>query len=105
MKKSNASVVNLDKLQSSADMLKALAHPMRIAIIELLENRERMTVTEIFRTLNIEQAVASQHLRILKDRGLLSCERKGKNSFYFLKNKQLTQVIDCIEKHQSSIKA
>jgi len=87
-----------EKLEMAADMLKAIAHPTRIAIINLLENRKRLTVTEIFETLGIEQAVASHHLRILKDRGVLVSEKDGKKRHYFLKHDRLSQIVDCIDK-------
>jgi len=87
-----------EKLEMAADMLKAIAHPTRIAIINLLENRKRLTVTEIFETLGIEQAVASHHLRILKDRGVLVSEKDGKKRYYFLKHDRLSQIVDCIDK-------
>ncbi len=90
--------LNKVKLEMAADMLKAIAHPTRIAIINLLENNKRLTVTEIFESLAIEQAVTSHHLRILKDRGVLVSEKDGKNRYYFLKHDRLSQIVDCIDK-------
>ncbi len=91
-------MLTTDKLDAAAEMLKAIAHPTRIAIINLLENSNRLTVTEIFETLGIEQAVASHHLRILRDRGVLNSEKDGKNRFYYLKHDRLSQIIECIDK-------
>ena len=91
-------MLTTDKLDAAAEMLKAIAHPTRIAIINLLENSNRLTVTEIFETLSIEQAVASHHLRILRDRGVLNSEKDGKNRFYYLKHDRLSQIIECIDK-------
>lgn len=91
-------MLTTDKLDAAAEMLKAIAHPTRIAIINLLENSNRLTVTEIFETLGIEQAVASHHLRILRDRGVLNSEKDGKNGFYYLKHDRLSQIIECIDK-------
>ena len=54
----------LTKLIQASEMLKAIAHPIRLAIVQLLENDKRMSVTAIHETLNIEQAVASHHLNI-----------------------------------------
>ncbi|MCB0262150.1 MAG: metalloregulator ArsR/SmtB family transcription factor [Calditrichia bacterium] len=91
-------MLTTDKLDAAAEMLKAIAHPTRIAIINLLENSNRLTVTEIFESLSIEQAVASHHLRILRDRGVLNSEKDGKNRFYYLKHDRLSQIIECIDK-------
>lgn len=87
-----------DKLEFAAEMLKAIAHPLRIAIVGLLQDGERLTVTEIFSRLDIEQAVASHHLRILKDRGVLNSLREGKNIYYSLRHDRISQIIECIEK-------
>ncbi len=87
-----------DKLDDATNMLKAVAHPLRMAIIDLLGNDKKMSVTSIFEALNIEQAVASHHLRVLKDRGVLSSEREGKKTYYFLRHKRLSLVVECVEK-------
>ena len=63
--------IQIDKLEQAASKLRAMAHPMRIAIIELLHDGNRMSVTEIYRKLKIEQAAASHHLNILKNKGVL----------------------------------
>ena len=47
-------------------MLKVLGHPIRISIIELLDDTSKMSVTEIFKALKIEQAIASHHLNTLR---------------------------------------
>ncbi|MEE4177651.1 MAG: metalloregulator ArsR/SmtB family transcription factor [Bacteroides sp.] len=86
------------KLEEAASKLRAIAHPMRIAIISLLERKDQMNVTEIYETLKIEQASASHHLNILKTKGVLDSRRAGKNTFYFLKQNALEQIIDCINR-------
>lgn len=93
--------IALDKLEEASEMLKAIAHPIRIAIVDLLGADKKLTVTEIYETLNIEQAIASHHLGILKNKGVLLCERSGKNAYYFLKHQRLSQIIDCIDHCQS----
>ncbi|PJA09742.1 MAG: transcriptional regulator [Flavobacteriales bacterium CG_4_10_14_0_2_um_filter_32_8] len=93
--------IDLNKLESASEMLKAIAHPIRIAIVNLLDGNKKMSVTEIFQLLNIEQAVASHHLSILKNKGVLLSERKGKNCNYYLKHQRLSQIIACVDKCQS----
>ena len=63
--------LDLIQLEQAANMLKAIAHPMRIAILSYLEDGKRLTVTEIHELLNIEQSTTSHHLGILKDKGCL----------------------------------
>lgn len=88
--------LDIDQLESTAKMLKAIAHPMRIAILNYLEDGEKLTVTEIHNLLKIEQSTTSHHLGILKDKGVLASKRVGKNTYYFLKHEKLSQIIDCV---------
>jgi DNA-binding transcriptional ArsR family regulator len=89
--------LNAETLEKAAGMLKAIAHPMRISIVQLLEDGKKRTVTEIHRKLGIEQATASHHLVILKDRGVLSSKREGKNTWYFLKHPNLRSVLASVQ--------
>ena len=88
--------LDLQKLELAASKLRAMAHPMRIAIIDLLAENKKLNVTEIYERLSIEQASASHHLNILKNKGLLESKREGKMILYSLKTNVLTNVIDCI---------
>ena len=88
--------LNPDQLEKAANMLKAIAHPVRIAILNQLENGKKLTVTEIHELLKIEQSTTSHHLGILKDKGVLASKRDGKNSYYFLKHENLTNILSCI---------
>ncbi len=92
----DSKLLEIERLEQAASMLKAMAHPMRIAIIKLLEGEKKLTVTEIHELLGLEQSATSHHLGILKDKGVLCSKREGKNTFYFVKNSLLMQVIDCI---------
>ncbi len=87
-----------DQLEKAANMLKAIAHPMRIAIINFLDEGKKLTVTEIHELLNIEQSTTSHHLGILKDKGVLTSQREGKNTYYYLKNDNLSSIVDCISR-------
>ena len=93
-------MIQLEKLENASEMLKAIAHPMRIAIVDMLSEDKSLTVTEIHEALNIEQAVASHHLSIMKNKGVLISERNGKNSYYKLKHPRLSQIVSCIDKCQ-----
>ena len=90
------SKLNPDMLEKAANMLKAVAHPVRIAIVQYLEDGKKRTVTEIHRKLGIEQSAASHHLVILKDRGVLSSKREGKNTWYYLKHPKLKDILSSV---------
>ena len=92
------SSLTADQLDKAANMLKAIAHPMRISIINFLEEGKQLTVSEIQEKVGIEQSTASHHLGILKDKGVLASKRDGKNTFYYLKHDTLSSIIECISK-------
>lgn len=73
-----------DQLKSSSDIFRALAHPLRIRICAIIDDRNPACVHEIYDALNIEQSVASQHLRILRQANLVRTQRQGKFVYYLL---------------------
>lgn len=84
-------------LEKSTEVLRAVAHPIRLTIIDLLSATDSMTVTDIHKTINIEQAIASHHLRILKDKRIVIANRVGKNTFYALRTKSFRSLIDTLK--------
>lgn len=91
------SELDVNRLETAANMLKAIAHPMRIAILKHLEGGKKLTVTQIHELLGIEQSTTSHHLGILRDKGVLCSKREGKNTYYYLKFEVLSQIVDCLE--------
>ncbi len=85
-----------DEIEKAAHMIKAISHPMRLAILGYLGEGKKLTVTEIHNLLDIEQSTASHHLGILKDRGILTSTRQGKSTIYYLKRQNLCQLVRCI---------
>ena len=85
-----------EEIERASNMLKAISHPMRLAILSQLGNGNQLTVTEIHKLLHIEQSTASHHLGILRDRGVLASTRKGKNKLYYLKKKNVNELVRCI---------
>jgi len=88
--------LKIEQMEHASNMLKAIAHPMRIAILSHLEGGKQLTVTQIYEKLDIEQSTSSHHLGILKDKGVLCSQRNGKKTYYFLKNNKLSTILHCI---------
>ncbi|HDN58691.1 MAG TPA: transcriptional regulator [Candidatus Marinimicrobia bacterium] len=88
--------LNPEEVERAANMIKAISHPMRLAILGYLGEGNQLSVTEIHNLLKIEQSTASHHLGILKDKGILASVRKGKNTLYYLKRKNLSTLVKCI---------
>lgn len=85
-----------EEVEKAANMIKAISHPMRLAILGYLGEGNQLSVTEIHNLLKIEQSTASHHLGILKDKGILASSRKGKSTFYYLKRQNLSKLVRCI---------
>ena len=84
-------------LESAAECLRTIAHPCRLRIIEILLKEER-PVGELAAACNIPSHMASEHLRILKDRGLLNNRREGRKIFYTVAEPMLENIINCVGK-------
>ncbi|MEM6697105.1 MAG: metalloregulator ArsR/SmtB family transcription factor, partial [Bacteroidota bacterium] len=63
--------INQEKLTESSEILRALAHPLRMKILEFIDQNDEINVNKIYNTLRLEQSITSQHLRILRLAGLV----------------------------------
>jgi DNA-binding transcriptional ArsR family regulator len=82
-------------LQKAADVLKTVAHPVRLRIIDLLEHGER-PVGEISRHLNAPQPYTSQQLNLMKAKGILGSRRNGTQVYYSIVNPGVVKIIHCV---------
>ena len=80
--------------QSEAELFQALASPVRVRMLELLRASGSMTVSEMQQRLGIEAANASQHLRVLRDRGLVQRRRDGTSIWYSIVDPALHTLLD-----------
>jgi DNA-binding transcriptional ArsR family regulator len=91
--------VQLDyaELRKAVLVLRAVNHKLRQKMIDLLDEHGKMTVTEIYIKLRLEQSVASQHLAILRRSGVVKTERQGKFIFYAIDQERLSQISRLVE--------
>ena len=89
--------VDLNHSKKAAMILRALNHKLRQQILKLIDEHQKMTVTEIYVKLRLEQSVASQHLAILRRAGIVSTIREGKFIFYNVDYARLEQVNQFVE--------
>jgi ArsR family transcriptional regulator len=80
-----------------ARTLKAVAHPLRLRIIDLLEGGER-SVGDIVEALGAKPAVTSQQLGLMRDRGVLEARREGNHVYYRIANRHVVNVIHCVRR-------
>ncbi len=81
--------------KQKADILKALAHPIRLAIIDILTEKEK-TVEEIVHLLKERQSNVSKHLSILKKVGIVDDIKVGLNKIYYLKYGCISNFSFCV---------
>ena len=108
MKKQKQEIVTLKKgpkdiqldytdLRRAVLVLRAVNHKLRQRIIEVLEESDNMTVTDIYIKLRLEQSVASQHLAILRRAGVVITDRNGKFIYYSIDKERLAQISRLVE--------
>ena len=81
--------------QIPAELCKVFSNPIRLEILNLLRDKE-MSVTELIEKTELSQANISQHLSIMKSKGIVISDRKGKNIYYRLTNTKITKAFDII---------
>jgi len=80
--------------ERAARILKVIAHPVRLQIVELLQTKE-MCVSDIVEALTSKQAITSQQLNMMKDKGVLSCRHEGTRVYYRIENKNVIKLLHC----------
>lgn len=89
-------VLDLNSMRAQA--VKALAHPTRLRIVDLLGSRTECSVSEIASALDEAQPTVSKHLSILRDAGFVQCRREGPGAYYSLSSACGTELLRCIDR-------
>lgn len=84
-------------MDEAAYMLRAISNETRLKVIDELRYVDELTVSELVVLIGCEQSLLSHHLTDMRAKGVLNCRKEGKNCFYSLKNKQITQILDCLQ--------
>ncbi|HMA37071.1 MAG TPA: metalloregulator ArsR/SmtB family transcription factor [Chloroflexia bacterium] len=85
--------MSLTLQQFKAELFKALSHPTRIRILELLRDGER-TVTDLQSTLQVESSTMSQQLAILRNRNIVDARKEGTSVFYQVRDRAVYDLLD-----------
>jgi len=89
-------VLKPSELEESSEILRALAHPLRMKILEFIDNHDSINVNKIYNTLKLEQSITSQHLRILRNAGVVNTEREGKFIHYHINYAKVNGVLKAV---------
>ena len=85
-----------EKYKNRSEIIKALAHPARLFMIDYLSDGEKC-VCKFTEELGLDQSTVSKHLAVLKKAGLVDYEKRGLNVYYKLKCPCVTNLFECIE--------
>ena len=88
--------VDFVNLKKAAMILRALNHKLRQQIVKLIDENKKLTVTEIYIKLRLEQSVASQHLAILRRAGVVKTTRDGKFIYYAVNAGRIEGIMSCV---------
>ena len=91
--------LSASKLKKVANILKAISHPVKLEILEILEQFIELDVTTIREKLKMkcEISMLSHHLSKMKDNGILMSDKKGKQVFYSISDRNILKIFECME--------
>ena len=98
---STSATLNIDHilLYQGKELFRALNHPLRQKMIQMIHEQGRMTVTQLFTQMGLEQSVTSNHLAMLRAQKLLLTEKQQKFVFYSLNYARLRKLQESIDKY------
>ena len=85
-----------DRLEARAAVMKAMAHPTRLFIIDELSRQERC-VCELTKMIGADMSTVSRHLALLRGAGIIDDEKRGAQVFYKLQMPCILNFFDCVE--------
>ena len=93
--------VESNELHSASIILRAIAHPLRIKMIAFIDKNKSVSVNKIYTNLNLDQAIASQQLNILRTANLVNTQRQGKFIFYAVNYETIVRINSLLEKYKT----
>jgi len=84
------------KYKKRSDVIKALAHPTRLFIVDFLSDGEKC-VCEIVQQVGADISTISKHLSVMKNVGIVDSEKRGLNVFYKMTCPCISKLFDCLE--------
>lgn len=86
----------INTLKSAAQVLRKLAHPVRLNIIRFINEHPECSAGEIEEAMGTTQSMTSQHLSALKHTGVIDCQKKANVCHFYIKNKNVLRLLDCV---------
>jgi DNA-binding transcriptional ArsR family regulator len=93
----NVPEIDYHNIKKAAMVLRALNHKLRQQFIKTIHENKRLTVTQLYRKLRLDQSLTSQHLAILRKAGIVSAERERKNIFYTINLSRIEEINEFVK--------
>lgn len=90
--------LELSVLKRALLTLRAVNHPLRKEMLQMIEQKKKVTVTELYTRLRIEQSLASQQLGLLRKAGAIVATRDGKFIYYSINQKRVHEIAKFVDK-------
>ena len=81
-----------EKTEIASELLRAISHKVRLKLIAFIDKNKEINVNKIYGSLKMEQSITSQHLKILRDAGIVNTKREGKFIYYSLNYKKIRKL-------------
>jgi len=88
-------LITFDDAEIRAKVVKAMAHPVRLMVIEFLKNGEH-SFSEVFDLFKLDKSTVSKHLLVLKEAGIISSRKEGTNMIYKLEVPCVIDFFSCV---------
>jgi ArsR family transcriptional regulator, virulence genes transcriptional regulator len=88
----NALKIEVLGIKKAQMVLRALNHKLRMQIIQVIHQGGKVTVTDIYISMRLDQSVVSQHLAILRRVGIVKTQRSGKYVYYFINQERIDEI-------------
>jgi len=85
------------KYEARARIIKAMAHPTRLFIVDELARTDERCVCELTEMVGVDMSTVSRHLAMLKNAGIIEDEKRGSQVYYRLRCRCATDFLDCVE--------
>lgn len=95
-------VIHEERLELASSHLRAITHGLRLQILEYIDKNPGTSVNNIYSSLELEQSITSQHLRILRNSELVSAKRVGKQIFYSVNYIGISKIVNAVNNYLSN---
>ena len=86
-------------IQKAAATLKTIGHPVRLRIIEILEQHKKLTVNQMLESVDVDQATLSKHLAVLRAKKIVKSEADKNYRYYSIEHPHVVNILYCIKNH------